>query len=209
MFFLRKDSLIYNFKNYQPKIFKNCLNSVLKAKIKKNIYFLNKNSFVKSDSKSFDYAILEKAKKINAIKLNISWSDLGSWREISLMYQKNKSQYFNKKNVYYKPWGRYINLFKGKGFLVKELHIKPNASLSLQKHYHRSEHWLITQGTPRITVKKKIFFKKTNESVFIPQGAVHRIQNTFKKPVKIIEVQTGSILKESDIVRYQDIYNRV
>ena len=209
MFFLRKDSLIYNFKNYQPKIFKNCLNSVLKAKIKRNIYFLNKNSFVKSDSKSFDYAILEKAKKINAIKLNISWSDLGSWREISLMYQKNKSQYFNNKNVYYKPWGRYINLFKGKGFLVKELHIKPNASLSLQKHYHRTEHWLITQGTPRITVKKKVFFKKTNESVFIPQGAVHRIQNTFKKPVKIIEVQTGSILKESDIVRYQDIYNRV
>ena len=209
MFFLRKDSLIFNFKNYQPKIFKNCLNSVLKAKIKRNIYFLNKNSFVKSDSKSFDYAILEKAKKINAIKLNISWSDLGSWREISLMYQKNKSQYFNNKNVYYKPWGRYINLFKGKGFLVKELHIKPNASLSLQKHYHRTEHWLITQGTPRITVKKKVFFKKTNESVFIPQGAVHRIQNTFKKPVKIIEVQTGSILKESDIVRYQDIYNRV
>ena len=125
------------------------------------------------------------------------------------MYQKNKSKYYKKKNVYHRPWGTYVNLFEGKGFLIKELLVKSKASLSLQKHYHRSEHWLITQGAPKITVNKKVFIKKTNDSVFIPQGAIHRIQNSFKKPVKIIEVQTGSILKETDIVRYQDIYNRV
>ena len=209
MFFATKKSIIYNFKKYQPTIYKYCLKAILNAKFKNNTYYLNKASFSKATAKSFDYAILEKVKKINAIKLNIPWSDLGSWREISQMYQKNIRKYYKKKNVYHRPWGRYVNLFEGKGFLVKELFVKPKASLSLQKHFHRSEHWMVTQGVPKITINKKIFYKKKKESVFIPRGAKHRIQNTFNIPVKIIEVQTGSILKESDIVRYKDIYNRV
>jgi len=209
MFFLRKDSIINNFKKYQPKTYKSCLASVNKAKYKNKTYYLNKSSFVKSVEKSFDYAILEKTKKINAIKLDIPWSDLGSWKEISKIYKKNIAKYFKKKNVYYRPWGRYVNLFEGKGFLVKELFVKSKSSLSLQKHHHRSEYWLVTNGKPLITINKNKFTKKPNESVFIPQGAIHRIENSYKKPVKIIEVQTGSILKESDIVRYQDIYGRV
>ena len=209
MFFLRKDSIINNFKKYQPKTYRSCLKSLNKAKFKNNTYYLNRSSFVQSVQKSFDYAILEKTKNINAIKLDIPWSDLGSWNEISKIYKKNKSKYFKKKNVYYKPWGRYVNLFKGKGFLVKELYVKSKSSLSLQKHHHRSEYWLVTNGKPLITINKNKFTKKLNESVFIPQGAIHRIENPYKKPVKIIEVQTGPILKESDIVRYQDIYGRV
>ena len=209
MFFLRKDSIINNFKKYQPKTYRSCLKSLNKAKFKNNTYYLNRSSFVQSVQKSFDYAILEKTKNINAIKLDIPWSDLGSWNEISKIYKKNKSKYFKKKNVYYKPWGRYVNLFEGKGFLVKELYVKSKSSLSLQKHHHRSEYWLVTNGKPLITINKNKFTKKLNESVFIPQGAIHRIENPYKKPVKIIEVQTGHILKESDIVRYQDIYGRV
>jgi len=209
MFFLRKDSIINNFKKYQPKTYKCCLASVNKAKYRNNTYYLNKSSFIKSVEKSFDYAILEKTKNINAIKLDIPWSDLGSWREISKIYQKNKSKYFKKKNVYYRPWGRYVNLFEGKDFLVKELTVNSKSSISLQKHNHRSEHWMIIQGKPRITINKKKFFKKPDESVFIPTGAVHRIENYFKKPIKIIEVQTGPILKETDIVRFQDIYGRI
>ena len=209
MFFLRKDSIINNFKKYQPKTYRSCLKSMNKAKFKNNTYYLNRSSFVQSVEKSFDYAILEKTKNINAIKLDIPWSDLGSWNEISKIYKKNKSKYFKKKNVYYRPWGRYVNLFEGKGFLVKELYVKSKSSLSLQKHHHRSEYWLVTKGKPLITINKNKFTKKPNESVFIPQGAIHRIENPYKKPVKIIEVQTGPILKESDIVRYQDIYGRV
>ena len=209
MFFLRKDSIINNFKKYQPKTYRSCLKSLNKAKFKNNTYYLNRSSFAQSVQKSFDYAILEKTKNINAIKLDIPWSDLGSWNEISKIYKKNKSKYFKKKNVYYKPWGRYVNLFEGKGFLVKELYVKSKSSLSLQKHHHRSEYWLVTNGKPLITINKNKFTKKPNESVFIPQGAIHRIENPYKKPVKIIEVQTGPILKESDIVRYQDIYGRV
>ncbi len=209
MFFLRKDSIINNFKKYQPKTYRSCLKSLNKAKFKNNTYYLNRSSFAQSVQKSFDYAILEKTKNINAIKLDIPWSDLGSWNEISKIYKKNKSKYFKKKNVYYRPWGRYVNLFEGKGFLVKELYVKSKSSLSLQKHHHRSEYWLVTNGKPLITINKNKFTKKPNESVFIPQGAIHRIENPYKKPVKIIEVQTGPILKESDIVRYQDIYGRV
>ncbi len=209
MFFIRKDSLINNFKKYQPNIYKNCLKSVSKAKLKNNTYHLNKGSFLKVVEKSFDYAILEKAKEINAIKLNIPWSDLGNWREISKIYKKNKSKYFKKKNVYYRPWGRYVNLFKGQNFLVKELTVNSRSSISLQKHHHRSEHWMITQGKPKITINRKKFFKKENDSVFIPTGSIHRIENLYKKPVKIIEVQTGPILKETDIVRFQDVYGRI
>jgi len=209
MFFLRKDSIINNFKKYQPSIYKNCVNAVSKARLKDNIYYLNKTFFEKATAKSFDYAILEKTKQINAIKLDISWSDLGSWKEILKMYDKNKNKYYKKKNVYYRPWGRYVNLFEGKGFLIKELFVKPKGILSLQKHHHRSEHWLITQGTPKITLNKDNFSKKQNDHIFIPIEAIHRIQNPGNKPVRIIEAQVGSILKESDIVRYQDVYGRI
>jgi len=209
MFYLRKDSIINNFKKYRPLVYKNCLKSVINGRRVNKIYYLNRNWFSKATAKSFDYAILEKTKDINAIKLDIPWSDLGSWREISKIFNRDKAKYFNKKNVYYRPWGRYVNLFKGKGFLVKELYVKSKSSISLQKHHHRSEHWLVTQGKPLITINKDKFNKKVSESVFIPQGAIHRIENRYKEPVKILEIQTGSILKETDIVRYQDIYGRV
>ena len=209
MFFLRKDSIINNFKKYQPKTYKSCLLSINKSKYKNNTYYLNKSAFIKSVEKSFDYAILEKSKNINAIKLDIPWSDLGSWKEISKIFNKNKSKYFKKKNVFYRPWGSYTNLFRGKNFLVKELNVKSTGILSLQKHHHRSEHWLITQGKPKITLNKKKISKSINQSIYIPKGAIHRIENSFKINVKILEIQKGSILKETDIVRYQDIYGRV
>ncbi|MBD1150370.1 NTP transferase domain-containing protein [Pelagibacterales bacterium SAG-MED29] len=208
MFFLRKDSIINNFKKYQKNIYRNSLLAVKKSNFKNNIYYLNKNAFSKNSSKSFDYAILEKIKNINAIKLNIPWSDLGSWKEILLMYHRNKAKYFTKKNTFYRPWGRYTNLFSGNNFLIKEIHVNSKGILSLQKHFHRSEHWVVTQGVPKITLNKRFFFIKPNETIFIPQGAIHRIQNTSKKPVKIMEAQIGLILKETDIVRYKDVYGR-
>jgi len=170
---------------------------------------LNKASFKKLPEKSFDYAILEKSKNINGIKLNIPWSDLGSWKEISNIFIKSKSKYFNKNNVFYRPWGKYTNLFYGEGFLVKELVVNSKSSISLQKHKYRSEHWTVTAGKPKITINKRKFFKNVNETVFIPKGSIHRIENPFKKPVKIMEVQIGAILKETDIIRYKDIYGRV
>ena len=204
----KKISIINNFRNHDPETLKLCLNSVIKSKILKNIYYLNKESFSKVKNISFDYAILEKSKNINAIKLDLQWSDLGSWKEITSIFKKNKKKYFRKKNVFYRPWGRYTNLFYGKGFLIKELVVNSKSSISLQKHTHRSEHWTVAEGKPKITINRNKFFKNPNESVFISRGSIHRIENLFKKPVKIMEVQIGSILKETDIIRYKDIYGR-
>ena len=204
----RKDSIINNFIKYQSKTLKLCIDAVHKSKVSNNVYYLEKKSFKKIRDESFDYAILEKSKNINAIKLNIPWSDLGSWKEIANIFKKNKSKYYKKTNVFYRPWGKYTNLYSGKGFLVKELVVNSKSSISLQKHNHRSEHWTVTSGKPKITINKRKFFKNVNETIFIPRGAKHRIENLFKKPVKIMEIQTGPILKETDIVRYKDIYGR-
>ena len=187
MFFLRKDSIIYNFKKYQPKTFKSCQLAVNKSKYRNNTYFLDKRAFIKSIEKSFDYAILEKTKNINAIKLDIPWSDLGSWREISKIYKRDKAKYFKKKNVYYRPWGRYINLFEGKNFLVKELVVNSKSSISLQKHHHRSEHWMITHGKPMITINKSKFYKKPDESVFIPTERYIELKIISKNQLKLLK----------------------
>ena len=207
--FATKISIINNFSKYEKKTLNLCIDSVFNSAIYKNVYYLSKKSFKKVKSKSFDYAILEKSKSIFAIKLNISWSDLGSWKEISNIYNKNKLKYLKKKNIFYRPWGKYTNLFNGKGFLIKELVINSKSSISLQKHRHRSEHWTITSGKPKITINKKKFFKHINETVYIPKNTIHRIENLFNKPVKIMEVQMGSVLKETDIKRYKDIYGRI
>ena len=207
--FASKISIINNFRKYQTKTLNFCIDAVCKSRVSNNVYYLNKKSFQRIPEISFDYAILEKSRNINGIKLNIAWSDLGSWKEISNIFKRNRSKYFKKNNVFYRPWGKYTNLFNGKGFLVKELVINSKSSISLQKHNHRSEYWNIISGKPKITINNKKFFKKVNETAFIPQGAKHRIENFFMKPVRIIEVQTGSILKETDIVRYKDIYGRV
>ena len=207
--FASKISIINNFRKYQTKTLNFCIDAVCKSRVSNNVYYLNKKSFQRIPEISIDYAILEKSRNINGIKLNIAWSDLGSWKEISNIFKRNRSKYFKKNNVFYRPWGKYTNLFNGKGFLVKELVINSKSSISLQKHNHRSEYWNIISGKPKITINNKKFFKKVNETAFIPQGAKHRIENFFMKPVKIMEVQTGSILKETDIVRYKDIYGRV
>ena len=205
----RKDSIINNFKTIQKKLFNSCLSAVIKSKIKNNTVNLNKNYFSKIKPISFDYAILEQAKEINSIKLNLIWSDLGSWKEIFKIIKSKTSQTYIKKNTYYRPWGNYKNFFKGENFLLKELTVNKMSSISLQKHHHRAEHWTVIRGKPKITVGKKIFFKKTNESVFIPKGSIHRIENVYKETIKIVEAQLGSVLKETDIIRYQDIYGRV
>ena len=207
--FATKMSIINSFQKHQIKTLNLCLDSVAKSKVHKSIYYLDKKSFKKIPENSFDYAILEKSNNINGIKLDIPWSDLGSWKEISNIFRKNKSKYFKRNNVFYRPWGKYTNLFSGKGFLIKELVVNSKSSISLQKHNYRSEHWTVISGKPKITINRSKFFKKANETAFIPKGSIHRIENYYREPVKIMEVQMGPILKETDIIRYKDIYGRI
>ena len=89
----------------------------------------------------------------------------------------------------------------GKNFLIKEIHVNPKGILSLQKHFHRSEHWVVTQGKPKITLNKKLFSRKSSETIFIPQGAIHRIQNPNKKTVKITNTKKHKQFASYSIVK--------
>lgn len=108
----------------------------------------------------------------------------------------------------FRPWGWYESLALGNRFQVKRIVVKPGAALSLQSHHHRSEHWIVVEGTARVTVDDEVRLVTENESVYIPLGAIHRLENPGKLPMVLIEVQTGSYLGEDDILRYEDIYAR-
>lgn len=108
----------------------------------------------------------------------------------------------------YRPWGWYESLVIGGRFQVKRIHVTPGAALSLQSHHHRSEHWIVVEGTAKVTIDEEVKLVTENQSVYIPLGAVHRMENPGKVPMVLIEVQTGSYLGEDDIIRYEDIYAR-
>jgi mannose-1-phosphate guanylyltransferase/mannose-6-phosphate isomerase len=108
----------------------------------------------------------------------------------------------------FRPWGSYDSIDNGERFQVKRLSVKPGGVLSLQMHHHRAEHWIVVQGTARITRNGETFLLAENESTYIPIGATHRIENPGKVPLHIIEVQSGSYLGEDDIVRFEDNYGR-
>ena len=108
----------------------------------------------------------------------------------------------------YRPWGSYDGIDSGERFQVKRIIVKPGASLSLQMHHHRAEHWIVVKGTARVTCGEKVFLLAENESTYIPLGSKHRLENPGKQPLELIEVQSGSYLGEDDIVRFEDVYGR-
>ncbi len=110
--------------------------------------------------------------------------------------------------VDYRPWGWFESLAIGARFQVKRIVVHPGAALSLQSHHHRSEHWIVVQGTARVTIDDSVQLVTENQSVYIPLGAVHRMENPGKVDMVLIEVQTGSYLGEDDIIRYEDVYAR-
>jgi mannose-1-phosphate guanylyltransferase/mannose-6-phosphate isomerase len=110
--------------------------------------------------------------------------------------------------VVHRPWGNYDSLEEGERFQVKRIVVKPGASLSLQKHHHRAEHWIVVSGTAEVTCDDKVFLLGENQSTYIPLGSKHRLRNPGKVPLELIEVQSGSYLGEDDIVRYDDVYGR-
>jgi mannose-1-phosphate guanylyltransferase/mannose-6-phosphate isomerase len=108
-----------------------------------------------------------------------------------------------------RPWGSYDSIEEGPRFQVKRIVVKPSASLSLQKHFHRAEHWIVVRGTAEVTRGNETFLLSENQSTYIPLGEVHRLRNPGKTPLEMIEVQSGSYLGEDDIVRLEDNYGRV
>jgi mannose-6-phosphate isomerase-like protein (cupin superfamily) len=112
------------------------------------------------------------------------------------------------KNECKRPWGSFKSIDKAERFQVKRLSINPGEQLSLQMHHHRAEHWIVVEGTAKVTCDSKTFMLSENESTYIPLGSIHRLENPGHIPLEIIEVQSGSYLGEDDIVRFDDIYGR-
>ena len=109
----------------------------------------------------------------------------------------------------FRPWGFYISVLEDVRWQVKIIHVKPGARLSLQKHHHRAEHWIVVKGTAEVEIENKKSVLTENESTYIPLGLKHRLSNPGKIPLEIIEVQSGSYISEEDIVRYEDSYGRI
>ena len=108
----------------------------------------------------------------------------------------------------HRPWGWFESLVVGERFHVKRIVVHPGAALSLQSHHHRSEHWIVVEGTAKVTIDDEVKLVTENQSVYIPLGAVHRMENPGKVPMALIEVQTGTYFGEDDIIRYEDVYAR-
>ncbi len=126
---------------------------------------------------------------------------------VAHLSQRNISQAATHRRVA-RPWGWYDSVDMGERFQVKRIGVKPGASLSLQKHHHRAEHWIIVKGTAEVTRGQEVYLLSENQSTYIPIGEVHRLHNPGKMVLEMIEVQSGSYLGEDDIVRLEDIYGR-
>ncbi|MBW1991617.1 MAG: phosphomannose isomerase type II C-terminal cupin domain [Deltaproteobacteria bacterium] len=108
-----------------------------------------------------------------------------------------------------RPWGRYTVIHTGPNYQVKQLEVDPGRRLSLQYHHHRAEHWVVVQGTARVTLGSDVRMVASSESVFVPQGVPHRLENPGPGPLHLVEIQTGTYLGEDDIVRLADDFGRL
>lgn len=139
-------------------------------------------------------------------------TEKGKSQEVKKVVEKLKKQHRKEaieNRTMYRPWGSYTILAEGEGYKVKRITIKPGAKLSLQMHYHRSEHWTVISGTGKLTLDDKVVIFKENESTYIPIAVKHRLENPGQIPLSIIEVQNGRYLGEDDIVRFDDEYGRM
>ena len=169
-----------------------------------------KNSLIKSESKLVvsigleNLLIVETRDSVLVAKKDCSQS---LKEMVSLMKEKGFNEGQNHLKIY-RPWGSFLTIEKGDTWQIKKIKVNPGESLSLQMHFHRSEHWVIVEGTAKIQIDDTEKIIGSNESVYIPLGVKHRLSNPTKLPLTLIEIQSGSYLGEDDIVRFKDIYNK-
>ena len=126
---------------------------------------------------------------------------------VARLQRDGRTQALNHRKVY-RPWGWYDSIDMGPRFQVKRIVVTPGASLSLQMHHHRAEHWIVVSGTAKVTKGDQTLLLSENQSTYIPLGTVHRLENPGRVDLEMIEVQSGSYLGEDDIVRFDDVYGR-
>ena len=273
MFLFKASSIISELEKFSPEIVNYCKIAIDKDVEDLDFLRLETESFKKCPKISLDIAVMEKTKLGTVLPLNAGWSDIGSWKSLWDISQKNKDgNYINgkiiaekSKNCYleseqrlivgigienlivvdtndailvanrdqsqnigniiknlcskdfpegkihrkiYRPWGNYTTIVEGNRWLVKLIEVKPNASLSLQMHHYRAEHWVVVNGTALIEKNGEKQLLSENESTFIPLGCKHRLSNPGRIKLELIEVQSGVYLDEEDIIRFEDSYGR-
>ena len=129
-------------------------------------------------------------------------------RELVAELERRERKEWVEAATMYRPWGNYTTIDRGPGYLTKRIVVAPGGRLSLQYHHHRAEHWVVVDGIAKVTCDDKVFTLTRNQATYIPQGAVHRLENEQETPLTMIEVQSGDILLEEDIVRVEDTYGR-
>ncbi|MBU0642357.1 MAG: mannose-1-phosphate guanylyltransferase/mannose-6-phosphate isomerase [Alphaproteobacteria bacterium] len=170
------------------------------------------NSLLRSDSEHLEIVGIG-LKNVMAIAMNdaVLVADMSCAQDVKKAVAALKAKGAAQATMFpkdHRPWGWFESLVVGGRFQVKRIHVHPGAALSLQSHFHRSEHWIVVEGTARVTVDDEVKLVTENQSVYIPLGAVHRMENPGKVPMVLIEVQTGSYVGEDDIIRYEDVYSR-
>ena len=127
---------------------------------------------------------------------------------VEILKKQERSEYYNHREVY-RPWGKYDSVDAGNRYQVKRITVKPGAKLSRQMHHHRAEHWVVVSGSAKVVKGEETILLTENQSLYIPLGTVHSLENPGKIPLELIEVQSGSYLGEDDIVRFEDVYGRI
>ncbi|MDF1671603.1 MAG: mannose-1-phosphate guanylyltransferase/mannose-6-phosphate isomerase [Roseovarius sp.] len=275
LFLMQANTLIGAFETHAPHMLAPARAALSEGMADLDFHRLDAGSWAGLDDISIDYAVMEKADNLMALRYDGGWSDLGGWdamwraadpdndgvategaataldctntflrsenenlqlvglgldnivavatRDAVLVADMSRAQDVKKVvqtlkanditqaesfPIDYRPWGWFETLALGRRFQVKRIVVKPGGSLSLQSHMHRAEHWIVVQGTAKVTVDDTVTLVSENQSIYVPLGAIHRMENPGKVEMVLIEVQTGSYLGEDDIVRYEDIYNR-
>jgi mannose-1-phosphate guanylyltransferase/mannose-6-phosphate isomerase len=129
-------------------------------------------------------------------------------KAVEILKQKNDPR-ADSHTTEHRPWGSFTRLEDGPSYRIKRITVPPGRRLSLQMHHHRSEHWVVVQGTAKVTIDDEVRLLRKGESTFVPIGAVHRLENPGLVPLDIIEVQIGEYIGEDDIVRFKDDYHRI
>ena len=176
----------------------------------KTLIFDTQNSYLRSENRLI---VSIGIKNLVVVETNdaILIADKDSTQSVKeIVYELDKSSLIEGKmnRQMFRPWGHYTSVVEGLTWQVKRLEIKPKASLSLQMHHHRAEHWIVVNGNAKVEINGVITLLKVNESIFVPLGAKHRLSNPGETPLILIEVQSGEYLGEDDIVRFDDIYGR-
>ena len=272
-FMFRASTLLDEYRNLDAGSVATIESAVTKVSVDLGFVVLDRAAFEAANAISIDYAVMEKTSRASVIAVSYGWSDVGSWRAVwelldkdedgnaargSAVFQQSRNcsvssdkalialQGVNDLVVVatqdailvarqdagggmkalvaklkavapgvteehisvHRPWGSYQSLDNGARHQVKRIVVKPGGRLSLQKHHHRAEHWIVVRGTAQVIIDDQIKTVHENQSIYIPIGATHRLENPGKITLELIEVQTGSYLGEDDIIRFEDDYRR-